>query len=49
MVATFATRVIQAVGVDAVPEQVRKSNEGLPPVVETLLAETIRMWYPEQI
>ncbi len=39
--ATFAQRGLQVVGIDVDPEKVRKVNEGLPPVEEPLLAETI--------
>src|SRR5277367_3711608 len=39
--ATFAQRGFEVVGVDIDPEKVRKVNEGLPPVEEPLLAETI--------
>jgi UDPglucose 6-dehydrogenase len=40
--ATLAARGIEVVGVDIDPEKVRKINEGLPPVEEPLLAETIQ-------
>jgi UDPglucose 6-dehydrogenase len=40
--ATLAARGFPVVGVDIDPEKVRKINEGLPPVEEPLLAETIR-------
>ena len=40
--ATLAARGFEVVGVDIDPEKVRKINEGLPPVEEPLLAETIR-------
>lgn len=39
--ATLAMQGISVVGVDVDPEKVRKINEGLPPVDEPLLAETI--------
>src|ERR1051326_3943037 len=39
--ATLAARGFPVVGVDIDPEKVRKINEGLPPVEEPLLAETI--------
>src|SRR6266581_4954995 len=39
--ATLAARGFEVVGVDIDPEKVRKVNEGLPPVQEPLLAETI--------
>jgi UDPglucose 6-dehydrogenase len=39
--ATFAARGFEVLGVDIDPEKVRKINEGLPPVEEPLLAETI--------
>jgi UDPglucose 6-dehydrogenase len=39
--ATFAERGFEVLGVDIDPEKVRKVNEGLPPVEEPLLAETI--------
>jgi UDPglucose 6-dehydrogenase len=41
MAATFAQRGFDVVGIDVDPEKVRLVNEGLPPVQETLLAETI--------
>jgi len=39
--ATLAQRGFATVGIDIDPEKVRKVNEGLPPVDEPLLAETI--------
>ncbi len=39
--ATIAQQGIPVVGVDIDPEKIRKINEGLPPVDEPLLAETI--------
>lgn len=39
--ATIAQQGIPVVGIDVDPEKVRKLNEGLPPVDEPLLAETI--------
>ncbi len=39
--ATLADRGFNVVGVDIDPEKVRRINEGLPPVDEPLLAETI--------
>src|SRR5437667_10445334 len=39
--ATLAARGFEVIGVDIDPEKVRKVNEGLPPVQEPLLAETI--------
>lgn len=39
--ATYAARGYPVVGVDIDPEKVRKVNDGLPPVDEPLLAETI--------
>jgi len=39
--ATFASRGFQVVGIDVDPEKIRKVNEGLAPVEEPLLAETI--------
>src|SRR6266571_1224899 len=39
--ATLAARGFEVLGVDIDPEKVRKLNEGLPPVEEPLLAETI--------
>src|SRR6266571_8147612 len=39
--ATLAARGFEVLGVDIDPEKVRKVNEGLPPVEEPLLAETI--------
>src|SRR2546425_10500235 len=41
MAATFAERGFDVIGVDIDPEKVRRMNEGLPPVEEPLLAETI--------
>jgi len=41
MAATFAARGFPVVGVDIDPEKIRKVNEGVPPVDEPLLAETI--------
>jgi UDPglucose 6-dehydrogenase len=40
--ATLAARGIEVVGVDIDAEKVRRLNEGLPPVEEPLLAETIQ-------
>jgi UDPglucose 6-dehydrogenase len=40
--ATLASRGIEVLGVDIDPEKVRKVNEGLAPVEEPLLAETIK-------
>lgn len=40
--ATLAARGFKVVGVDIDPEKVRKMNQGLAPVDEPLLAETIR-------
>ncbi|HSY09901.1 MAG TPA: nucleotide sugar dehydrogenase, partial [Candidatus Dormibacteraeota bacterium] len=40
--ATLAARGFEVVGVDIDPEKVRKINDGLPPVEEPLLAETIK-------
>src|SRR5690242_8793162 len=40
--ATFADRGFEVLGVDIDPEKVRRINEGLPPVEEPLLAETIK-------
>jgi len=40
--ATLAQRGFEVLGVDIDPEKVRKLNEGLPPVEEPLLAETIQ-------
>jgi len=40
--ATLAARGIEVVGVDVDPDKVRKINEGIAPVDEPLLAETIR-------
>ena len=39
--ATLAQRGFEVLGVDIDPEKVRRLNEGLPPVEEPLLAETI--------
>src|SRR5258707_2465241 len=39
--ATLAQRGFDVLGVDIDPEKVRRVNEGLPPVAEPLLAETI--------
>src|SRR6266404_386060 len=39
--ATFAARGFNVVGLDIDPEKIRRVNEGLPPVEEPLLAETI--------
>src|SRR6267142_3252988 len=39
--ATLAARGFDVLGVDIDPEKVRKVNEGLPPVEEPLLAETM--------
>ena len=39
--ATLAARGFDVLGVDIDPEKVRRVNEGLPPVEEPLLAETI--------
>jgi UDPglucose 6-dehydrogenase len=39
--ATLAARGFEVLGVDIDPEKVRKVNEGLPPVDEPLLAETM--------
>src|SRR5258707_12394584 len=39
--ATLAARGFEVTGVDIDPEKVRKVNQGLPPVEEPLLAETI--------
>src|SRR5215467_2753452 len=39
--ATLASRGFEVLGVDIDPEKVRRVNEGLPPVEEPLLAETI--------
>jgi UDPglucose 6-dehydrogenase len=46
MAATLAARGFDVVGVDIDPEKVDKINEGLPPVEEPLLAETIRSGRP---
>src|SRR2546421_6588187 len=40
--ATLAARGFEVLGVDIDPEKVRKMNEGLPPVDEPLLAETMK-------
>jgi UDPglucose 6-dehydrogenase len=40
--ATLAARGFDVVGVDIDPEKVQKINDGLPPVEEPLLAETIK-------
>ena len=40
--ATLAARGFEVLGVDIDPEKVRNINEGLPPVQEPLLAETIQ-------
>ena len=40
--ATFAARGFEVLGVDIDPEKIRKINEGLPPVEEPMLAETIK-------
>ena len=40
--ATFAQRGFSVLGVDIDPEKVQRVNQGLPPVEEPLLAETIR-------
>jgi len=40
--ATLAARGFDVIGIDIDPEKVRRLNEGLPPVDEPLLAETIR-------
>jgi UDPglucose 6-dehydrogenase len=40
--ATMAVRGFETIGVDIDPEKVRKINEGLPPVEEPLLAETVQ-------
>jgi UDPglucose 6-dehydrogenase len=40
--ATLAARGFEVVGIDIDPEKVRRLNEGLPPVEEPLLAETIQ-------
>src|SRR2546421_9031232 len=40
--ATLAARGFEVLGVDIDPEKVRKMNEGLPPVEEPWLAETIK-------
>src|SRR5688572_2398532 len=39
--ATLAARGFDVLGVDIDPEKVRRVNEGLPPVDEPLLAETM--------
>lgn len=41
MAATFAARGFKVVGIDIDSEKVRRINEGLPPVEEPLLAQTI--------
>jgi UDPglucose 6-dehydrogenase len=41
MAATYAARGFQVVGIDIDPEKVKRVNEGLPPVEEPLLAETV--------
>jgi len=41
MAATLAMRGFDVLGVDIDPEKVRRVNEGLPPVDEPLLAETV--------
>src|SRR6266513_3297872 len=41
MAATFAARGFPVTGVDVDPEKIRKVNDGLPPVDEPLLAETM--------
>lgn len=46
MAATLADRGFDVVGVDIDPEKVAKINEGLAPVDEPLLAETIRSGQP---
>src|SRR5436309_7765160 len=40
--ATLAARGFDVLGVDIDPEKVRKINEGVPPVEEPLLAETMK-------
>jgi UDPglucose 6-dehydrogenase len=40
--ATFAARGFPVIGLDIDPEKVRRVNEGLPPVEEPLLADTIK-------
>ena len=40
--ATLAMRGFQVLGVDIDPEKVRRVNEGLPPVEEPLLGDTIK-------
>jgi UDPglucose 6-dehydrogenase len=42
MAATFAARGFEVLGVDIDPGKIQKINEGLPPVDEPLLAETIK-------
>src|SRR5438477_1117243 len=44
--ATLAARGFDVLGVDIDPEKVRKLNEGLPPVEEPLLAETLTAGRP---
>lgn len=44
--ATLAARGFEVIGVDVDREKVKKINEGLPPVDEPLLAETIRAGHP---
>ena len=44
--ATLAERGFDVIGVDIDPEKVRRINEGLPPVDEPLLAETITAGRP---
>src|SRR5882672_3480072 len=44
--ATLAMRGLNVLGVDIDPEKVRRINEGLPPVEEPLLAETIQQGRP---
>src|SRR6185503_18499452 len=44
--ATLAARGVPVIGVDIDPEKVRKINDGLPPVDEPLLAETIAKAHP---
>src|SRR5947207_7351090 len=41
MAATFAARGFPVTGVDVDPEKIRKVNDGLPPVDEPFLAETM--------
>ena len=40
--ATLAARGFEVLGVDIDPEKVKRINDGLPPVEEPLLAETIQ-------